>query len=201
VLTIGVLLSFSRGAWINLAFGILVLLAVFLIRRGGARRAMLVLAVVLTAGAGVVAVVAAGGSLDFLEERTGLQAYDAERFGAQRTGMELASQFPFGVGPGQFEVMSPLASHSSYVRVLAEQGVLGFFAFLALMLATLLFAIRNAVVGKSTFGIGSAALLACWCGLIVNSLAVDTLHWRHLWLIAALIWVAAMRPVESEPLP
>jgi hypothetical protein len=37
-------------------------------------------------------------------------------------------------------------------------------------------------------------LLAAWCGVMANSAFVDTLHWRHLWLIAALIWVGAMRP-------
>ncbi len=121
-----------------------------------------------------------------------------ERIGAQRTGVELASEHPFGVGPGQFEELSPVATHSTYVRVLAEQGVLGFFGFLAVMLATLLFAVRNAARGISTYGIGSAALLAAWCGLLVNSLAVDTLHWRHLWLVAALIWVAAMRPASRR---
>jgi O-antigen ligase len=201
VLSAGVLLSFSRGAWINMALGVAVLLAVFLLRRGGARRALAVIAVLLVAGGGLTLVVAAGGSLEFLESRTGVQAYDAERFGAQRTGTELAERYPFGIGPGQFEEVSAVATHSAYVRVLAEQGVLGFFGFLALLLATLLFALRNAVLGYSTFGIGSAALLASWAGLMVNSLAVDTLHWRHLWLIAALIWVGAMRPAERGAQP
>jgi hypothetical protein len=26
---------------------------------------------------------------------------------------------------------------------------------------------------------------------------VDTLHWRHLWLVAALIWAGTMRPLRS----
>jgi len=28
--------------------------------------------------------------------------------------------------------------------------------------------------------------MAAWCGLVANSFFVDTLHWRHLWLVAAL---------------
>jgi hypothetical protein len=64
------------------------------------------------------------------------------------------------------------------------------------MLLTLGFAARNAVLGRSTYGIGSAALLAAWCGLLANSLFIDTLHWRHLWLLAALIWAGtALRAV------
>jgi hypothetical protein len=26
---------------------------------------------------------------------------------------------------------------------------------------------------------------------------VDTLHWRHLWLVAALIWAGTMRPLRA----
>ena len=48
---------------------------------------------------------------------------------------------------------------------------------------------REAVRRK---GIGSAALLAAWCGLLANSAVIDTLHWRHLWLVAALIWAATV---------
>jgi hypothetical protein len=40
--------------------------------------------------------------------------------------------------------------------------------------------------------VGSAAALGAWCGLLANSAFVDTLHWRHLWLVAALVWVAAL---------
>ena len=52
---------------------------------------------------------------------------------------------------------------------------------------------QNVVAGRSTYGIGSAALFGAWCGLLVNSLVVDTLHWRHLWLLAALIWAGLAR--------
>jgi hypothetical protein len=61
------------------------------------------------------------------------------------------------------------------------------------VITTLVFATRNVVTGTDTYGIGSAALLAAWCGLVVNSAFVDTLHWRHFWLVAALIWAATMR--------
>ena len=35
--------------------------------------------------------------------------------------------------------------------------------------------------------------ILAWVGLLANSLFVDTLHWRHLWLVAALIWAGWMR--------
>jgi O-antigen ligase len=90
------------------------------------------------------------------------------------------------------------AAHSTYIRALAEQGLLGLFIVVALLLGTLLLAFRNAVVGRDTYGVGSAALLAAWTGILANSVFVDTMHWRHLWLLAALIWIGAMLPAPRR---
>jgi hypothetical protein len=183
-----VLFSFSRAAWLNYALGTTVLLTVLALRRGGFRRAITLLVVMLTAGAALIGAVAASSSLTFLEERASIQAYDTQRFGAQLSGVDLATQYPLGIGPGQFELVSPISAHSTYIRALAEEGVLGLFVLLAIMLLTLGFAARNATLGVDTYGIGSAALLGAWCGILANGVFVDTLHWRHLWLVAALIW-------------
>jgi O-antigen ligase len=188
VMTVGVVFSFSRAAWLNLAVGTVVLLVVLALRRGGARRAMTLLVVTLVAGAALFGVVAATSSVDFLTERAAFQDYDTQRFGAQASGLEIAAEHPLGIGPGQFERISELSAHSTYVRALAEEGALGAFIVLGLVLLTLGFAARNVALGVDTYGIGSAGLLAAWCGLLANSSFVDTLHWRHLWFVAALIW-------------
>lgn len=190
IVAAGILFSFSRAAWLNFAVGAAVLFAVLALRRGGARRVLTLMAVVLTAAAALFAAVAATSSLAFLEERAGLQVYDTQRFGAQLSGLELAAEYPLGIGPGQFERVSEISAHSTYVRALAEEGILGLLVVLGLMLLTLGFAARNAALGVDTYGIGSAALFAAWCGVLANSVFVDTLHWRHLWLLAALIWAA-----------
>ena len=188
VMIVGVVFSFSRAAWLNLAVGTFVLLAVLALRRGGGRRAMTLLLVTLVAGAALYGVVAATSSADFLTQRAAFQDYDAQRFGTQVSGLELAAEHPLGIGPGQFEQVSDLSAHSTYVRAVAEEGVLGALVIFVLLLLTLGFAARNVTLGVDTYGIGSAALLAAWCGLLANSSFVDTLHWRHLWLVAALIW-------------
>jgi O-antigen ligase len=189
--TLGVLFSFSRAAWLNLVVASAVLFAILALRRGGGRRAMSLFVVVLLAAAAGFGVVSATSTAGFLQERAAFQVYDVQRFGAQASGLDLAAQYPLGIGPGQFERVSDLSAHSTYVRALAEQGALGLVALLALMLLTLGFAARSAVLGRDTYGIGSAALLAAWCGVLANSLFIDTLHWRHLWLLAALIWAGA----------
>jgi O-antigen ligase len=200
-LSLGVLFSYSRAAWLNLGVGVLVVLTVIAFRRGGGRQAGRALAVVLAAAASVTAAVAFSGSTTFLEQRAKLQSYDASRFGAQDQSIHWAEQYPFGLGPGQFERYAGISVHSTYARALAEEGLPGLALMLALVLATFAAAGRNALEGRDTYGIGSAALLGAWCGIVVNSLFVDTLHWRHLWFVAALIWAGSGRATRAGPRP
>jgi O-antigen ligase len=201
IVTVGILFSFSRAAWLNLVVGAFVMFCVLALRRGGGRRAMTFAVGVISATVVLFAALTVTSSFAFLSERARFQAYDVQRFGAQLSGVELATRYPLGIGPGQFELASPISAHSTYVRALSEEGVLGLLVLVGLLLLTLAFAGRNAVLGRDTYGIGSAALLAAWCGLLANSVFIDTLHWRHLWLLAALIWAGAARSMsKQEPL-
>ena len=193
ILVVGIFLSYSRGAWVNFALAVITMLGVLLLRRGGARRAFALLALLVFAGVAVGGVLAATGSLGFLEERAKIQSYDSERFAAQRQGIRFGDEHLLGIGPGQFEVRAPVPSHNLYVRALSEQGYLGLFSILSIVLATLVLALSNAVAGRDTYGIGSAALLGAWVGLVIESFVIDTNHWRHLFLIAAMIWVGSSR--------
>jgi hypothetical protein len=188
ILGLGVVFAYSRSGWLSVGVGVVVLFGILGIRPRGATRflfgATMVLLVLSIAGMAL----ALSGSLGFLEERGKAQSYDAQRFETQREGLEVGLEHPLGVGPGQFEFAASISAHSIYVRAIAEYGVAGLAALLVLLLGTLILAVRNAFLGRNTYGIGSAALLAAWCGLLANSIFVDTLHWRHLWLVAALIW-------------
>ena len=201
-LTLGIVFAFSRAAWLNAAVGLFVMLLVYALRRGGGRSVAKLAVILAVAFAAGTVTLAATGQLGFLYERAQFQSYDTERFEGQREGIRLAQEYPFGIGPGQFEETAGIAAHSTYVRTLAEQGVLGLITTFFLLAGTLALAALNAVKGRDSFGIASTALLAAWCGVMANSAFVDTMHWRHLWLVAALIWVGAMRPddVRRSPL-
>jgi O-antigen ligase len=193
LLTCGVVFAYSRAGWLNISLGVLTMLAVLTFRRGGGGRALALLLAILIGVSAATTVLIVSGSSSFFDERARLHEYDSDRFSAQASGLEIASSHPFGIGPGQFERFSETGAHSLYVRTLAEQGLLGAAAMIGLMFATLVLAARNAIEGRSAYGVGSAALLAAWVGILANSAFVDTLHWRHLWLVAALIWVGAAR--------
>jgi hypothetical protein len=64
-----------------------------------------------------------------------------------------------------------------------------------LLLVTFYWSAQNVLRGRNPYGIGSAALLAAWVGLLANSFFIDSIHWRHLWLVAGLIWAGqVVRP-------
>ncbi len=197
-LTLGIVFSYSRAAWLDYAVALVVLIGIVVLRRPD-RRAISLVLVVLVSGLAIAGAIVGTGSLGFLKERAHLQGYDTSRFAAQARGLTAGVDHPFGVGPGQFDVISPVSSHSLYVRSLSEQGVLGLLVIVVLVVGTLAFGAVNVLRGRDTYGISAAALTAAWCGLAVNSFFVDTLHWRHLWLLAALIWAGAARRRGSAP--
>jgi O-antigen ligase len=198
ILVLGVTVAYSRAAWLNLAVAVAVMLAVMPLRRGGTARAGALLLTILVCVAAAAGTVLLTGSSSFFEERAHLQSYDSQRFGAQRSGIALSESHPIGIGPGQFEVASPVSAHSTYVRALAEEGLLGLIAIGSLLLGTLIVAGRNVVLGRGTAGLSSTALLAAWVGLLANSVFVDTLHWRHLWILAGLIWAGSLIPRDAD---
>jgi O-antigen ligase len=197
ILLAGVLFSYSRGAWLNLAIGLVVLGAVLSLR-GGVRTTVMLTGVAVGIVLAGTAVVVATGSGDFLAERARPQTYDRDRFSGQRAGLQPAEEYPLGAGPGQFESVAGISAHSTYARAIGEEGILGVTALLALLGYTLLMAARNAARGPGASGLGSAALLGAWCGILANSAFIDTLHWRHLWLVAGLIWAAGMVSAASR---
>ncbi|HET8949959.1 MAG TPA: O-antigen ligase family protein [Solirubrobacteraceae bacterium] len=198
VLVLGVVFSYSRGAWLNLVLALAVMGVVFAVR-GGVRQALALVAVGLVGAAVVAGAVVATGSADFLAERARPQTYDTTRFAGQRAGLQPAWEYPFGAGPGQFEAIAGISAHSTYARAIGEQGFLGVLVLAALLGFTLGAAVRNAARGSDTYGIGSAALVAAWLGLLANSAFIDTLHWRHLWLVAGLIWAGTMLGARARP--
>jgi O-antigen ligase len=197
VVVVGILLSYSRAAWLDFAVGVLVMGAVFALRRGGLDRALVFAGIVAFAIVTVAIAVDVSGQASFLRERARLQSYDTQRFAAQSGGLRLGLEHPLGVGPGQFELHEPISAHSTYVRALAEEGPVGFLLVASIMVGTLLLAFRNADRGRDTAGISSTVLLAAWCGILANSFFIDTLHWRHLWLVAGLVWGARSSPVGA----
>lgn len=188
---IGLLLSFSRAAFISFIVSIVVLF-ILNIRRVNFKKLIKAGIVILS-----VALVVWFGLLgnewkDFFIGRIGFHRYDFGRLEAQKTGVAMAFDHYIGYGPGQYESAVEremgvgFSAHSLYTRVLLENGVLGFLMLSTIILVILfkLYKINKNEKGNET--IRSSVMISIIIALMVNSLAVDTLHWRHLWLFLGL---------------
>ncbi len=123
---------------------------------------------------------------DVLLKRMGIQPYDADRFATQVLARRTAFLQPLGIGPGQAEVVFEYATHNLYLRVLVENGWAGFAGLVGLLVLSLLMVGRAALLERG--GLLWRVALASLCGLLVTSCFIDSLHWRHLWFVLALVW-------------
>jgi hypothetical protein len=197
-----VLLSFSRAAWGQLVgTALTVLVLTFVVTRSPAQR----LRIVLLAVAGTVAValfVAALLSIDVVaqlfKERASLsQSYDVGeqgRFGRHILGAVLALDVPLGIGPLQFSKYFPEDPHNSYLNAFMAGGWLSGACYLTLTLLTLTFGFRALFV-PTPWQQTAIVVYAGYVGVAVESIIIDTDHWRHAFLLLGLLWglIAATR--------
>jgi O-antigen ligase len=191
--TLGVLLSFSRAAWANygVTIGVFFALDLFANKTKRSGRRVILVAVVMAILAGAVYYATTIPQVgEVVAYRSEIQSYDSDRFATHEAALRLGLDNPLGVGPGQSFRLLNYATHNLYLRVFSENGVIGFLALILFMLATL---VRSLVLSqkamtafqRSIFCLVAAALV----GALVNSFAIDTLHWRHLWLLLAIGWM------------
>ena len=203
VSSIGVLLCYSRAAWINYAVTLFMFFGLTSIARRGHRSLWrnLIYFGVFTAivGAAIAYAMTIPQISEVLAYRTELQSYDADRFTNFGAALQLGISNPLGVGPLQSYLLLDYATHNVYLRVFSENGVLGFLSFASFLLLTLTRALllsQRALsrAQRSLFALVAAAL----CGTLLNSFTIDTLHWRHFWLLLALGWMPLWPAANSQ---
>lgn len=183
------LLSFSRGAWINFAAGMAVFVGFLLtmLQQKVLLTRMLRLGIVFgLIGVPVLAYMLMQTDLfSYLESRLSLQSYDSERFDSQAKALDLATAEFFGIGPGQWvDTRFGIATHNLYLRVLSETGWLGLATFGAFVIACLTAGFQG-LRRSSPYAIWYVGAMAILAGTLLESVVIDTLHWRHFfWFLA-----------------
>lgn len=190
----GAVLSLSRAVWINLAFSGLVYFA-FLLRR--ASRADVARFCILAAVVLLIAILTLQfwGLDEIMSGRWKLYGYDEVRFSIQRQGIVAGLTHPIGVGPGGWA-----NTHSLYVRTLAEHGVLGLIS-LGLLIGGLVIPLARRAWQEPPKRVilRDPILVASIGGQLVNSVVIDSIHWRHFWILLGLAWSALeMRAGQEE---
>ncbi len=202
VMALGILLSFSRGAWgVLVGSTVLMVGLTFLTSASAALRRRIIVMSVL--GVFAVAVlmtillsIPAIGAM-FFERASLIQYYDAGemgRFGNQARSIPMLMERPFGFGPLQFHNIFPEDPHEMYVNAFASYGWLGGLSFLAFTAMTLYLGWRL-VFQRSPVQSHAIAIWSCLFPQMVQGLQIDSDHWRHLYLMFGCLYglVASVR--------
>lgn len=185
VTSFGVLLTFSRAAWLNY-FTALGLLFLTLFAKQKEHRTKIVFLLLILVSLfsifwNLTDQITIGDTVklkDFVLQRSKLQSYDTDRFSAQKRFVELlnSTSVMFGAGPGNYELFAGMSTHSLFLRYIGERGLFGFSLY-AIFWFFIFVKVRRSP-SKNFF-------IPVLMGQVVNSLFIDSLHWRHLWLIIA----------------
>jgi hypothetical protein len=191
VILLGLLLSFSRGAWgVWAASTALMVGLTFLTSQSAALRQRIVLLSV--AGFAVIALLlivalSIPQIRTVFEIRASLnQEYDLGqfgRFGAQAQSIPMLLDLPFGFGPLQYHYhFFGVDPHETFINAFASYGWLGGLSYLAFIASTLYYGSRL-IFMRTPFQNEAIAVTSSLFVQIFQGFQIDTDHWRHLYLL------------------
>lgn len=195
ICSVGILLSFSRGAWGYTLYSIAVITVLhFILTPNPAERFRI--AVLSLMGLGFLMVgVAVAFSIpaigDLLTQRANLlQTYDGGelgRFGRHVLGFQLSIHHPLGLGALGFREMFGIDPHNVYLNALMTHGWLGFFAYITLVFMTA-FQLLRVILFNPPLRAVAIPLFALFTGVMLMGTFIDTDRWRHFFLLLGLSW-------------
>ncbi len=91
----------------------------------------------------------------------------------------------FGSGSGSYEKTTPsgFSAHNTYLRIMYEQGMMGLSLYGCLFFIVLMSLWKRRISEPYT----SALLFSLCIGILVQGMFVDTLHWRHVWVMIGVL--------------
>ena len=196
ILSLAVLLSFSRGAWVNLAVAVTIFgYFAFVTAPTNWQRVKLIGVAIAGLIALTIVVVAALqfdtiGNL-FTQRATLTQSYDEGpegRFGGQEKARRLILEHPFGLGAQQFAPnFHSEEAHNVYLSMFLNAGWLGGLIFAVMVLLTCIYGFRHSFRRTATQPLFLIAY-ACFVAHAAEGLLIDLDHWRHFQVLMALVW-------------
>lgn len=204
-LLLGLLLSFSRGAWFHFAVSCAVMLAfaVLVAPNTAVRLRIVVLSVVgVFALAALLAVLlsfdAIGGF--FFERAHLIQDYDVGqtgRFGLQEMALATMLEYPGGLGPEEFARLHGLQPHNVYLQVFMVSGWIGGFSYILLLISTLWVGLRSILV-RTPWQAYTIVTFATFFGEVAEGFVIDSDHWRLFYLLLGMVWGLAAATVKHQ---
>jgi len=195
ILLLGLLLSFSRGAWFHFAVSCLVMLALAFVTAPTPRERLRVFALSVTAVGALALFVLFLLSFDSIAEMFKarahlIQSYDVGqggRFRLQELALNSVLNFPNGMGPFEFARVHGLQQHNVYLQAFLVYGWAGAMAYLLLLFSTVMVGLRTALV-QTPWQPYIITAVAAFVGEMAEGFVIDTDHWRHFYLLLGMVW-------------
>jgi hypothetical protein len=207
-LSLGLLLSFSRGAWTAAGIALLVYSMFYLINVGSNQARLKFLGMFALGGLALGGVLGIALQFDqvanLMQQRAALtQGYDEGpdgRFGGQQKAMKLIVNNPLGIGAQVFPYFyHHEEAHQVYLSMFMNAGWVGGIAFALLMFGSVFLGFFHGlkkVPSAAYYAIGYGTL----AGHVAEGFLIDLDHWRHLYVALGLVWglMAASARAEAE---
>src|SRR5579871_574742 len=195
IMSLAILLAFSRAAW-----GGLILTSVFMLTlmvltsasRGERSRIVVTTVIAILAAVLLLAVLLSFDSIaEMFRQRASFdQSYDEGRFGRfgrHILGADMALDMPFGIGPLQFHRYFPEDTHNSYLNAFMSGGWLSGISYPALVFLTVILGFRHVFV-RVPWQRAYIAIFSAFLGTVGEAFIIDTDHWRHFWMMLGAMW-------------
>src|SRR5712671_3081712 len=184
IMSLAILLAFSRAAWggLILTSGFMLALMVLTSRSQAQRSRIIVMALVaVILAVALVAVLLSFDSIaEMFKQRASFdQSYDEGRFGRfgrHILGADMALDLPFGIGPLQFHNYFPEDTHNSFLNAFMSGGWISGICYPALVFVTALTGFRyvfTAAPWQRTY----LAIFSAYLGTVGESFIIDSDHW------------------------
>jgi hypothetical protein len=209
ILSIGLFLSFSRGAWVHMAVSVAMLLGLMFLSAPDTRSRMRLITLTAICAVGVTAVILALLSLDSVREMFQPRAHAVEyydvgqggRFRLQELALDALLDHPNGMGPFEFARIHGVQQHNVYLQAFMVYGWIGGVSYLIMLAATMFFGLRTVFI-KTPWQPYLITALAAFAGEMVEGAVIDSDHWRHFFLLLGMIWalaIATTNAVKRDP--
>jgi hypothetical protein len=188
-------LAFSRGAWINFAAAVtMMVLLTFTLTPSAQLRSRIILLAIAGVAVGAILLMAllsveSTRSL-FLDRLTLTKDYDSGefgRFGNQANSIQYLVERPFGFGPTLFRRLFGLDPHNVYLNAFSSYGWLGGVTYFLMVVSTIIVGFR-AVLIRTPWQSSSIALFCAMFTTMLQGVQIDTDHWRHFYWMLGLVW-------------
>ena len=144
IMTLAILLAFSRAAWGGLVITSAFMLALMVLTSPSIKQRSRIIVMTVVAAVIVAMLIAVVLSFDsigemFKQRASFDQSYDSGRFGRfgrHILGAEMALDLPFGIGPLQFNRYFPEDTHNSYLNAFMSGGWITGVCYPALVFVT-----------------------------------------------------------------